>query len=139
MSEPNKRKYFYSAVTGLPLKYKISENENDNYVDDTYQLIPEDDSHIKNPRLYDDCDDLKEKEVGFFILWNNFRDNHELNEKSDKLDTIEKFLYMFINENIQIIKEKNLINELTLFLNYLLDIGEISFTFFYLWTIKINS
>ena len=138
MSEPNKRKYFYSAVTGLPLKYKISENENDNYVDDTYQLIPEDDSHIKNPRLFDDCDDLKEKEVEFFILWNSFKDRHALNEKVNIFDTLEKFIYMFINENLKYIKEHCLINELTLFLNYLLDIGEISLTFFYLWTIKIN-
>ena len=138
MSKQNRRNYFYSGVIGIPLKYKITEKENDNYKDDTYRLIPEDDNQIKNPGLYNDCDDLKPKEIEFFVLWNNFRDNHPLNEKNDSFDTIEKFLNMFINENIEYIKEKKMVNELILFLNYLLDIGEISFTFFYLWTIKIN-
>ena len=45
---------------------------------------------------------------------------------------------MFINENREYIRKNNLVNELILFLDYLLKIGEISFTFFYSWTIKIN-
>ena len=127
----SKEMHFYDPVTGVI----IDKNSLDN--DKNYKLIPEDDNKINNPLLYE-LQDLNSKELDFFILWNNFKDNHELNEKVDSFDTMEKFLYMFINENIDYIKKNDLINELTLFLNYLLDIGEISFTFCNLWTIKIN-
>ena len=126
--------HFYDPVTGENL-----DEDSDNYFNKNYQLIQEDDNVINNPRLFEDAKDLHSKELDFFILWNNFKDKHELNEKYDTFDTMEKFLYMFINENLEYIKKNELINELTLFLNYLLDIGEISFTFCNLWTIKINS
>jgi hypothetical protein len=127
------KKHFFNPITGIPL-----DNNLDYSTEKGYKFIPEDNNKINNPRLYEDCNDLKENEIEFFVLWNNFKDSHELNEKNDSFDTLEKFVYMFITENIDYIKKNNLLNELTLFLNYLLDIGEISFTFFYLWTIKIN-
>ena len=134
MAKINKHNHFYSGVVGVPLERDIFGN----YTDKSYKLAPEDDKVINNPILYNDCHELKPKEIEFFVLWNSFKDKHELNEKEDSFDTLEKFIYMFINENLKYIKENGLINELTLFLNYLLDIGEISLTFFYLWTIKIN-
>ena len=134
MSKSNKHNHFFSGVAGVPLVKDI----NGYYTDNSYQLIPEDDKVINNPILYNDCCELKPKEIEFFVLWNSFKDRHALNEKVNIFDTLEKFIYMFINENLKYIKEHGLINELTLFLNYLLDIGEISLTFFYLWTIKIN-
>ena len=133
MKQYNKQNYFYNPVTGVPLDI-LSYDSNDK----GYQIIPEDDNKIKNPGLYEDCCDLNQKEIEFFVLWNNFKDKHELNEKYDICDTIEKFVYMFINENREYIRKNNLVNELILFLDYLLKIGEISFTFFYSWTIKIN-
>ena len=133
MKQYNKQNYFYNPVTGVPLDI-FSYDSNDK----GYQIIPEDDNKIKNPGLYEDCCDLNQKEIEFFVLWNNFKDKHELNEKYDICDTIEKFVYMFINENREYIRKNDLVNELILFLDYLLKIGEISFTFFYSWTIKIN-
>ena len=134
MNKSMRINHFYDPVTGENL-----DEDSDNYFNKNYQLIQEDDNVINNPRLFEDAKDLHSKELNFFILWNNFKDKHELNEKYDTFDTMEKFLYMFINENLEYIKKNELINELTLFLNYLLDIGEISFTFCNLWTIKINS
>ena len=134
MNKSMRINHFYDPVTGENL-----DEDSDNYFNKNYQLIQEDDNVINNPRLFEDAKDLHSKELDFFILWNNFKDKHELNEKYDTFDTMEKFLYMFINENLEYIKKNELINELTLFLNYLLDIGEISFTFCNLWTIKINS
>ena len=134
MNKSMRINHFYDPVTGENLDEDL-----DNYFNKNYQLIQEDDNVINNPRLFEDSKDLHSKELDFFILWNNFKDKHELNEKYDTFDTMEKFLYMFINENLEYIKKNELINELTLFLNYLLDIGEISFTFCNLWTIKINS
>ena len=134
MNKSMRINHFYDPVTGENL-----DEDSDNYFNKNYQLIQEDDNVINNPRLFEDSKDLHSKELDFFILWNNFKDKHELNEKYDTFDTMEKFLYMFINENLEYIKKNELINELTLFLNYLLDIGEISFTFCNLWTIKINS
>ena len=134
MNKSMRINHFYDPVTGENL-----DEDSDNYFNKNYQLIQEDDNVINNPRLFEDAKDLHSKELYFFILWNNFKDKHELNEKYDTFDTMEKFLYMFINENLEYIKKNELINELTLFLNYLLDIGEISFTFCNLWTIKIIS
>ena len=133
MQHYNKQNYFYNPATCVPIDL-FSNYSNDK----GYQIIPEDDNKIKNPGLYEDCCDLNQKEIEFFVLWNNFKDKHELNEKYDICDTIEKFVYMFINENREYIRKNNLVNELILFLDYLLKIGEISFTFFYSWTIKIN-
>ena len=130
-NEDNNEKCFYDSITGQPIK------PNQRSRDKNYQIVPEDDNIIKNPLLYEDLN-LNPKEIQFFVLWNNFKDSHELNEKYDSHDTIEKFVNMFIKEKLDYIKENQLINELSLFLNFLLDIGEISFTFFYLWTIKIN-
>ena len=134
MNNSKNQTHFFNAVTGVPLNINHIDSSNDK----GYEIIPEDDNRINNPRLYEDCPDLKEKEIEFFVLWNSFKDKHELNENWESYDTTQKFVEMFITENIEYIKEKKLINELILFLNYLLDIGEISFTFFYLWTIKIN-
>ena len=127
--------HFFNPVTGQ--KMDINENEED-LSKEINELILEDHDKIKNVILYQDCPDLKEKEIEFFVLWNNFKDSHKLNEKYDVYDTIEKFVDMFIHENIERIQKNGLINELILFLTYLLDIGEISFTFFYLWTNKIS-
>lgn len=134
MSHYNKQNYFYNPVTGVPIEL-FNYNSNDK----GYKVIPEDDNKIKNPLLYEECNDLNQKEIDFFVLWNNFKDKHELNEKCDELDTIEKFVYMFINENEEYLRKKDMLNELILFLEYLLNIGEISFTCFYSWTIKINN
>ena len=134
MNNSKNQTHFFNSVTGVPLNINHIDSSNDK----GYEIIPDDDNRINNPRLYEDCPDLKEKEIEFFVLWNSFKDKHELNENWESYDTTQKFVEMFITENIEYIKEKKLINELILFLNYLLDIGEISFTFFYLWTIKIN-
>ena len=134
MREKNKRIYFLNAVTGRPMDGQ----ENVDLYKDIKDLIKEDDAKIHNTLLYNDCHDLNQKEIDFFVLWNNFKESYESNEKHKAYDNIEELLNMFIDNNLDYIKENGLINELTLFLNFLLDIGEISFTFFYLWTIKIN-
>ncbi len=131
----NKRIHFFNPVTGT--KMDVNENEED-LNKEINELVKEDHNVIKNIILYQDCPDLKEKEIEFFVLWNNFKDSHQLNEKYDVYDTIEKFVDMFIHENLDYIKNNGLINELILFLNYLLDIGEISFTFFYTCIITIG-
>ena len=131
----NKRIHFFNPVTGT--KMDVNENEED-LNKEINELVKEDHNVIKNIILYQDCPDLKEKEIEFFVLWNNFKDSHQLNEKYDVYDTIEKFVDMFIHENLDYIKNNGLINELILFLNYLLDIGEISFTFFYACIITIG-
>ena len=131
----NKRIHFFNPVTGT--KMDVNENEED-LNKEINELVKEDHNVIKNIILYQDCPDLKEKEIEFFVLWNNFKESHQLNEKYDVYDTIEKFVDMFIHENLDYIKNNGLINELILFLNYLLDIGEISFTFFYACIITIG-
>ena len=131
----NKRIHFFNPVTGT--KMDVNENEED-LNKEINELVKEDHNVIKNIILYQDCPDLKEKEIEFFVLWNNFKESHQLNEKYDVYDTIEKFVDMFIHENLDYIKNNGLINELILFLNYLLDIGEISFTFFYTCIITIG-
>ena len=134
MKEQSNIPYFLNAVTGQPM------NGQENV--DLYKIINElnkvDDTKIHNTLLYNDCLDLNPKEIDFFVLWNNFMDNYQSNEKRKAFDNIEDFLNLFINDNIDYIKKNGLINELMLFLNFLLDIGEISFTFLYHWTIKIN-
>ena len=131
-----KSTHFFNPVTGS--KMDIKENEEEDLSKDIDELVREDHDVIKNIILYQDCPDLKEKEIEFFVLWNNFKDSHRLNEKYDVYDTIEKFVDMFIHENLDHIRNNGLINELILFLNYLLDIGEISFTFFYTCIITIG-
>ena len=128
----SKTTYFFNAVTGKNIEPNINSN------DKGYEFVPEDYNRIHNPILYEDSHDLSEKEIEFFVLWNNFKESHQLNEKYDKFDTVEKFVNMFIHEKLDYLKKHNLINELTLFLNFLLDIGEISFSFCHLWTININ-
>ena len=134
MKEQNNIPYFLNAVTGQPMNGQEDV--------DLYKIINElekvDDTKIHNTLLYNDCPDLSPKEIDFFVLWNNFMDNYQSNEKRKAFDNIEDFLNLFINDNIDYIKKNGLINELMLFLNFLLDIGEISFTFLYHWTIKIN-
>ena len=133
MSRQNKKNPFYNPVTGVPFDVNHLEDLNEN----GYRLIPEDDNKIKNPQLYNDCIDLQKGEIEFFVLWNNFRDKHEIKENYDKSD-IEKYIDMFIKENEQILKEKNLTNELNLFMNYLSDMADISYSSYCGWSIKIN-
>ena len=128
----SKTTYFFNAVTGQNIEQNLNSN------DKGYEFAPDDYNRIHNPILYEDSLDLSEKEIEFFVLWNNFKESHQLNEKYDKFDTVEKFVNMFIHEKLDYLKKHNLINELTLFLNFLLDIGEISFSFCHLWTININ-
>ena len=134
MKDINMGNNFFNAVTGQHIDINDVEILNEK----NYELVYEDDNRIRNPILYEDCPDLNQKEIEFFVLWNNFKDSHELNEKYDKYDTVEKFVKNFIKEKLDYLKKNDLINELTLFLNFLLDIGEISFSFCHLWTIKIN-
>ena len=103
-----------------------------------YKKIKEDDNMIHNSLLYNDCHDLSQKEKEFFVLWNNFMDVYHLIEKDAGITDLEILINMFLNQNSHIIKEKQFVDELFLFLNYLLDNGDISINCFYYWTIKIN-
>ena len=133
-NEINKKIYFLNSVTGQQMVPK----ENDDMNEKIKELIKVDDNKIRNSLLYNDCHDLKPKEIEFFVLWNNFMDNYQLNEKNIAAKNIEEFLNIFINQNKDYIQKNKLTNELILFMNFLLDRGEISVSFFYKWSIKIN-
>ena len=134
MSRHNKKNPFYNPVTGVPFDANHFEDLNEN----GYRLTPEDDNNIKYPQLYNDCDDLQKGEIEFFVLWNNFRDKHEIKENYDKKSDIKQYIDMFIKENEEYLKENNLIGELNLFMNYLSDKADISFSSYHGWSIKIK-
>ena len=86
--------------------------------------------------LYNDCNDLKDKEIDFLALWNKFMDSNDTKEK--ELIDLEEYLIEFIKNNLDYIKKNELINELLLYMNLLYDKGAISFTFFLTWSKLIN-
>ena len=130
----NNKTYFYNPVTGEP----INPDEDVDIYEKIHELIRPDDQKIRNTLLYEDCYDLSPKEKNFFVLWNTFITEYKSKENYLPNINIEDYLEKFIEKNLDYLKENELINELTLFMIYLLDIGEISLTFLYKWTIKIN-
>ena len=125
-------RHFFNPVTGQPIK----DYENVDLQKEFENMICPDDDIIKYNILYDACDDLNEKEYAFFVLWNKFMDSYE--SKVKIMNSLEEYLIEFIGQNLDYIKKKELVNELLLFMNFLLDKGDISLTFFLIWSAKIN-
>ena len=134
-NEKNKKVYFLNSNTGQ----FIETDKNKAFKDiEVEELIKLEDKKIKNTILYNDCPDLKLKEIELLSLWNEFMDSYQFSEKNEILTNMEDFLKVFIEKNMDYIKEKELTNELMLFMNYLVNKDEISFNFFFEWSIKIN-
>ena len=131
-NENNSDRHFFNPTTGQPIK----DYENVDLQKEFENMICPDDDIIKYNILYDDCDDLNEKEFTFFVLWNKFMDSYETKMKI--MNSLEEYLIEFIGQNLEYIKKKELVNELLLFMNFLLDKGDISLTFFLIWSAKIN-
>ena len=127
--EKDKKVYYFNSITG-----QLKKTKNDESFNEIDELIHLEDKQIKNTLLYNECPDLSPKEIELFSLWNEFMDN----EKDKGIWNTEDFLKNFIVKNMDYVKEKELINELMLFMNYLVNTDEISFNFFFEWSIKIN-
>ena len=134
-NEKNKKVYFLNSNTGQFIETKNYRDFKDIEIE---ELIKLEDNKIKNTLLYNDCTDLKLKEIELLALWNEFMDSYQFSEKNEILANTEDLLKKFIEENMDYIKEKEMINELMLFMNYLVNKDEISFNFFFEWSIKIN-
>ena len=130
--ENNSDRHFFNPVTGQPIK----NYENVDLQQEFENMVCPDNDIIKYNILYDDCDDLNEKEFAFFALWNKFMDSYETKVKI--MNSLEEYLIEFIGQNLDYIKKRELVNELLLFMNFLLDKGDISLTFFLIWSAKIN-
>ena len=118
---------FFNSVTNEPIVNTLNHDDKNYYITDSeYEL------KNKNEILHDDILGHNEKEIKFYDLWNNYRDSYPrifVNEKKT-LDKLEKFVENFIDEKMEEIKENKLINELIGFLMFLVDIGNVSISFF---------
>ena len=123
--------HFFNPITGQPI------NENTDLHKEFDKLLYPDNDEIKYKMSYKETDDLNEKEIDFFVLWNNFMDSY--NTKKKMLHSLEEYLIEFIDQSLDYIRTNELINELLLFMTFLLDKGDISFTFYLTWSTKINS
>ena len=118
---------FYNSVTCEPIVDALHHDDKNFYITDS-----EYESKYKNVILHDNLLGHNEKEIKFFDLWNNYRDKYPrifINENKT-LDKLEKFVEDFIDQKMEEIKENKLINELIGFLVFLVDIGNISISFF---------
>ena len=129
--DENTNNHFFNPITGQPI------NENTDLHKEFDKLLYPDNDEIKYKMLYKEADDLNEKEIDFFVLWNNFMDSY--NTKKKMLHSLEEYLIEFIDQSLDYIRTNELINELLLFMTFLLDKGDISFTFYLTWSTKINS
>ncbi len=129
--DENTNNHFFNPITGQPI------NENTDLHKEFDKLLYPDNDEIKYKMLYKETDDLNEKEIDFFVLWNNFMDSY--NTKKKMLHSLEEYLIEFIDQSLDYIRTNELINELLLFMTFLLDKGDISFTFYLTWSTKINS
>ena len=129
--DENTNNHFFNPITGQPI------NENTDLHKEFEKLLYPDNDEIKYKMLYKETDDLNEKEIDFFVLWNNFMDSY--NTKKKMLHSLEEYLIEFIDQSLDYIRTNELINELLLFMTFLLDKGDISFTFYLTWSTKINS
>ena len=134
-NEKNQKTYFLNINTGQFIKPNKGQSFKDIEIEETIHL---EDKYIKNTILYNDCPDLRLKEIELFALWNEFMDFYQFNEKDEVFTNTEDLLKDFIIKNMDYIKEKDLTNELMLFMNYLVNKDEISFNFLFEWSIKIN-
>ena len=130
-NDENTNNHFFNPITGQPI------NENTDLHKEFDKLLYPDNDEIKYKMLYKETDDLNEKEIDFFVLWNNFMDSY--NTKKKMLHSLEEYLIEFIDQSLDYIRTNELINELLLFMTFLLDKGDISFTFYLTWSTKINS